>query len=641
MRYDVKKFLFVGVEEDKELFFKKAQEVGIIHFIDRKGGKFHAVTQEVGKLTQAIKILRGLPTKDQEETEDYDLADGLTQKILCLKEKLNSLTEEEKILKLDISRVEAFGDFSMDDIAYIQKEGNRKVQFYCAKQDVYDGIKLPQDVIYVNSEHGLDYFVAINKEAKQYPKMIEMHIDHPLGELKKRYQSSQQEFHETDHRLKDYAKYNRLLHHALINKLNTDNLKTAQSFVDFPLKDTNLFVVEGWVPVHKIKELYHLVKEMNVHVEEIAVDPNEHVPTCLENEGAGRIGEDLVHIYDTPSNTDKDPSMWVLVFFSLFFSMIVGDAGYGLVFLLVAIYIQYKYSPFHKVGNRLWGLWVILSFSCIAWGFLTTSFFGITFAPNSPIRKYSLMHWLVEKKVAYHMKQNDATYREILKEHPQLKGITDPNEFLMKATTVNPQGHFSYDVLSKFSDNIMMEFALLIGVVHVILSMGRNLKRNLTGIGWIIFLIGCYFYIPSFLDATSIIHFVFGVDKTEGPRDGLYLIFGGIVIAEIIALFKYRLLGVLEVMTIIQIFTDILSYLRLYALGLSGALFTATVNELAGSVVLVLGIVLVFIGHCVNMLLGIMGGVIHGLRLNFLEWYHYSFEGGGKMFTPLQKKEIE
>jgi V/A-type H+-transporting ATPase subunit I len=65
------------------------------------------------------------------------------------------------------------------------------------------------------------------------------------------------------------------------------------------------------------------------------------------------------------------------------------------------------------------------------------------------------------------------------------------------------------------------------------------------------------------------------------------------------------------------------------------------VNEIAGSIFFVGGILVIMIGHLVNLALAIMGGVIHGLRLNFLEWYHYSFIGGGKPFKPLEKIDIE
>ena len=95
--------------------------------------------------------------------------------------------------------------------------------------------------------------------------------------------------------------------------------------------------------------------------------------------------------------------------------------------------------------------------------------------------------------------------------------------------------------------------------------------------------------------------------------------------------------GIGEITQILQVFADILSYLRLYALALASTIMAETFNDIGSTVGLVLGILVILVGHGVNIMLGTMGGVIHGLRLNFIEWYHYSFEGGGKLFAPLKK----
>ena len=87
---------------------------------------------------------------------------------------------------------------------------------------------------------------------------------------------------------------------------------------------------------------------MNIWIEEIDIEARDIHPNKPPERRAARIGEDLVHIYDTPSSTDKDPSLLVLIFFALFFSMIIGDAGYGLVFLLMALYIRYKHQKLEE-----------------------------------------------------------------------------------------------------------------------------------------------------------------------------------------------------------------------------------------------------------------------------------------------------
>lgn len=638
MRVDLKKFVFLGAEQDKQAFFKKAQEAGIIHFIENdkiEKNPHHSVDD----YSKAIKILRGLPPLPQEEL-DADLAHGLALKIIQSKERLNQLEEELRLNRLEIARIQIYGNFSIEDIRYIEDKSGRVIQYFFGKEGTAHKENLPETLIYVGTEFGLDYFISINTVPVQYPGMGELKIEHSLQALHQRQKTLDREIHEIEARLKGYAKYNQFLHQALVQLLNYQSLDEAQKMTLAPIEG-DLFAIQGWVPVNKLEQLGQLVKELNVYHEQIEVESADIIPTHLENEGAGRIGEDLVHIYDTPSPTDKDPSLWVLAWFTFFFAMIIGDAGYGLVFLASALYVKYKYKKFNALGSRVWKLVMILSFSCLLWGLMATSFFGISFSMDSPIRKISLMNWLVEKKAAYHFERKDATYQEWIKKDPELTKAADGRQFLLASQVKEKNGSISYPMYNKFYDQILMELALLVGVIHIIISFIRYLDRNWSGIGWIAFMIGAYLYLPNYLEGTSILNFVFNFGPEAVEWAGIELMIGGLALSMILAIIKNKLYGVLELMNLIQIFADVLSYLRLYALALAGAMVASTINEFSGSVTFVVGAVLFILGHLTNIGLSIMSGVIHGLRLNFLEWYHYSFEGGGKRFNPLRLLKFE
>jgi V/A-type H+-transporting ATPase subunit I len=178
-------------------------------------------------------------------------------------------------------------------------------------------------------------------------------------------------------------------------------------------------------------------------------------------------------------------------------------------------------------------------------------------------------------------------------------------------------------------------------MIHIALSFARYLPRNYSHIGWIAVLFGAYLYFPNYLKATSLLYYVFGIPPQVGATEGLYLMLGGLTAAVAIGIITSGIAGLLELVNVIQVFADVMSYLRLYALGLAGTIVSQTINEISASVPFVVAVVLLVIAHAVNMALGIIGGVIHGLRLNFLEWYHYSFEGGGKLFRPLKLEQIE
>src|SRR5262249_3321915 len=117
--------------------------------------------------------------------------------------------------------------------------------------------------------------------------------------------------------------------------------------------------------------------------------------------------------------------------------------------------------------------------------------------------------------------------------------------------------------------------------------------------------------------------------------------YGGLGLAVILAIVQRRLVGLAEIMHVIQVFADVMSYLRIYALSLAGLIMAATFNRIAASAPVYVGFLILLAVHSLNFSLALIGGLIHGLRLNFIEWYHYSFEGGGKKFNPLTLLKID
>lgn len=642
MRVDLKKFLFLGVHSDRDAFFETAQHLGVIHFIDSNKKGNSMLPLEVENCLKAIKVLRSFTPSNQIKFSDDAHAIETISKILELKKTSEELQEMIRKMTVDLNLNEPLGNYSLSELAWIESQAQRKIQFFSANRGMAERGILPAELLYLNTVGELDYFAAINKYPVQYKSMIEIKPACEVAALKKQIDLSLAELKASHEQLKEYAEYLDELHRILMSRLNHHHLLAANRIAREAIENT-LFSVCGWVPENQVKLLVEAAKHHHVYIGEVAIDPTDIVPTCLQNEGAGRIGEDLVHIYDVPSKDDADPSLWVLFFFALFFSMIVADAGYGLILLFSGLYVQYKYKKLTEFSARMLNLLYILSAGIIVWGILTTSFFGITVAPESPLRKFSLLSWLVEKKAAYHFAQRDAVASHWIDLFPAIKEMSDPVAILSHAVKVDPaSARETYELSNAFADNIMLELALFVGVVHIIVSLMRYLKRNVAAIGWIFFIVGGYLYAPSFLGGVSFFQYLFEVDQGEAAKCGLYLMAGGVSFALLANVYKYKLTGVFEVLTsVVQIFSDIMSYLRLYALGLSGSLITATVNEMVDGMNFVLAGVLLVVAHAVNFTLAIMGGVIHGLRLNFLEWYHYSFEGGGKRYDPLKKIELE
>jgi V/A-type H+-transporting ATPase subunit I len=496
-------------------------------------------------------------------------------------------------------------------------------------------------MIYVGSDYDLDYFLSIHPSPILSSDKIEMRIDRPLGELQTHLQFVKESLHQLEAELKGYAGQIEALHEILLERLNAHNLSTVKQELSFPLNNS-LFYIEAWVPESKLSLLHQIVDPMAIHCEKVRIEEGEKVPTYIKNQSVARIGEDLVKIYDVPDTTDQDPSRWVFWFFVLFFSMIVNDGGYGFLYLGLCIYAKCKYRKARSAIKRLLNLATILSVGCIIWGVLSASFFGLELNPKGWVSRLSAIHHVVNQKAQYHMTHQDDVYQSWVTKYPQLRSAIDPQEFVTGATE-EKNGHVQYPIEDTFSDNIFLEFALVLGMLHIALSLLRYARRHLAALGWVVFIVGGYLYFPSLLDATSFVH-IFGLmDKAEAVGVGLQAMYVGILSAMVLALLQKRLKGASEVTTLISIFGDVLSYLRLYALGLSTAIMAETFNELGQEVGLFLGALVIIAGHAITIAMGLMTGVIHGLRLNFIEWYHYSFHGGGRLFAPLMcfKKKSE
>jgi V/A-type H+-transporting ATPase subunit I len=636
MIIDVKKYLILGAKGEIDRFFARAQQQGIIEFIAPHGKKAVEVPIEIQHLLNAMRILRKLPVKKPyEKGGDLAYADETAQRILDLKAEVEKLSEEKRLLESETIRVAPFGDFSLEDIDFIEKKGKREVQFFCMKTAKAHAANISDEVIYIGSDYDLDYFVAINKEPRSYPDMIEMRIDRPLGELQTHLAFVKESLHQLEAELKGYAGHLDFLREALVERLNDFNLLAAKKEVVYPLENS-LFAIEAWVPANKTAILYSIIDGMAIHCEPVLVEESDRVPTYMENKGVQRIGEDLVKIYDIPATTDRDPSGWVFWFFALFFAMIVADGGYGLMYLGLCLYLKFKYPNLQGSAKRFLNLATILASSCIVWGILTSAFFGIQISPKSWLGKLSIMQYLAVKKADYHIAHHDDVYQFWVSKYSGLSQVQTGQEFIDTAALAKDH-HIEYEALDAFTDSILLEFSLLIGVIHISLSLLRYLLRNWSGIGWVAFMAGAYMYFPLTLKATSLVHFMGIVDKPTGEAIGLQMIYTGIAVAIVLAFIQKRLKGIGEVATLIQVFADVLSYLRLYALGLAGAIMAETFNDIGQNVGLFLGVLVILVGHSVNVMLGIMAGMIHGLRLNFIEWYHYCFDGGGRLFHPLMR----
>ena len=266
--------------------------------------------------------------------------------------------------------------------------------------------------------------------------------------------------------------------------------------------------------------------------------------------------------------------------------------------------------------------------------------FGVDFAPDSKWRSVSVIGEMVKRRGAYAMEHKTANYKEAIKKFPKAADAKTPTAFFM-AGVKEKDGWLSYPIYRSFEDAVLLELALFIGTLHIIASFLRYLDKNWAAIGWTTFMVGAYLFFPKIVKATSLIHYLFGIPQVAGAEIGYYMIWIGLGVAWVLAIIQKRLKGIGEPMHVIGVFADVMSYLRIYALSLAGMIMAQTFDHIGVDAPIYAGFLIILAGHMINFVLALMGGVIHGLRLNFIEWYHYSFDGGGRWFKPLSLLKID
>ncbi len=344
----------------------------------------------------------------------------------------------------------------------------------------------------------------------------------------------------------------------------------------------NSFLLEGWAPVPIMDDLETTISENT----ETAVltsrepEPDEDVPVLLHNKGPAEPYEVVTKLYSTPKRNELDPTPFMAPFFFLYFGICLSDAGYGILLGLLAFYL-YRKLTLGESGRQLLKLLMLGGISAFAFGILLGGYFGD------------------------------------LIELPPL--LFNPLEEPMT----------------------MLIAALAIGLFQVYFGMGLQAYRNIKGGKpldalydqgfWFIFLNGLILLVTGINPAGQWMAVVGGA--------GLVLTQGRSQSSVILKFFS----GLLSLYNVTQYLSDVLSYSRLFALGLASVVIGMVVNSVgelaAGSIIGYVVLVIILIGgHFFNMIISTLSSYVHTSRLQYLEFFNKFFEGGGRSFQPLRVK---
>jgi V/A-type H+-transporting ATPase subunit I len=581
----VKKITFVGLNQEKERFIDRLQQVGLTHITKPMDAvEPTEVARELQRVTEIRKFLARLSTKAAPSDHSVEYADICSRREE-LGQKETRLLSEISVLKKEREILEPWGDFDPQLIALLRSKG-LNVRFHRLPKKVFETINLDPVLSHVTRQtEGEVAFVDIaagpvelgipeeklpEKSLSQIDRDIQSK-NQELAQIKEEYQSlaeKSQALIDAEARLRDDYEYRKVL-------LNTgDALENL------------LFVLTCWSPIPE-EELVERIGE-GFTFSHYSEDPStdERVPVLLSNKPAFDSGEDLVEVYDHPNYSDFDPSGIVLYCFAIFYGMIIGDAGYGFILLALTALLHWKVKSTTPLWIRFRRLSYLLSLSVILFGVISASYFGVTLNPGHFLNKF----------------------------------------LLFNLNTVEGQKQ-------------VMLLSIVMGMTHISIALAIKFyrTRDLPMLGWIIVIWSGYALLSSKMGK--------GVDNPVA----MYI---AIVGMGLVVLFTSKsrnpifriLLGLNGALGVVQLLADCLSYMRLFALGLATMYMCQTFNMLAAMpyeglpyIGFIPAVLILIFGHAINLLLGIMGGVVHGLRLNFLEWYRWCFEGDGLAFKPFRK----
>lgn len=395
------------------------------------------------------------------------------------------------------------------------------------------------------------------------------------------------------------------------------SIETQKS--EAPLKfatSANAFIIDGWVPSDKFDEIEAELQKntgKKVYLTRIVEEIDEkEIPIELENPVVAKPFELLIDTFATPRYKEIDPSLFLFITYPLFYALMLGDVGYGLIVAAIGLVIKQK---FKTGGLNALALILLISgvFSTI-FGVIYGEFFGF------PIFNIEFKGHFEEGILGIF--------------GPTIAGIHLP---VHRFESVKP----------------LLLLCFAIGIFHVLLgyvigfrneAVKHDLKHAIYAKGsWMMILIGGVLLIAKVMPAL--------MSKSPMPTGDIILLAGaGLMLIGVILLIKGE--GFISVLELPTLLSNVLSYSRILAIGLSSAGIALAVNTMAmnlfirpegvllgGGIVLALaGVVILFIGHLINLLLGILGPGIHSLRLQYVEFFTKFYEGGGTKYLPFGHK---
>jgi V/A-type H+-transporting ATPase subunit I len=582
----LQKVTFLGLTADKEKLLDTLQGMGCLELIPlaREGER---VIQEgpSQKARDALKFLLGCPQRrSQVRDRSRFNAVEVERQALDLQHRLQTLEDERDFLTKRISDMKPWGDFAFPSLAEV---GGLRLWFYAVphkEMKKMEALAIPWEV--VEKDQLCSYVVVVSEKEPAEMPVPRSHLgSRPRTELEQRLEEAELAIEDAQAE-RTYMTRWCLLFAGSLSRLED---RAARTLAAGQTCDQDpVFALQGWAPGERAGELRDYAAKQGLMFEFSDPEPGDVPPTLLQNPPSLAVGEDLVTFYMTPGYRTWDPSSVVFVSFAVFFAMILSDAGYAAL-LGLGLLMVWKKMGKSETGRRFRPLGLMLVLVSIAYGILVGSYFGIS--PQS-------------------------------------------GSFLMGLRVID---------MSK--TGLMMGISVVIGAIHVVLGNAMDAWRYgrraeaLPSLGWACFVAGGLALAASMVLKLGWLMQMAVVVIVAGLL--LVILFTGAGAKPLSRLSQ----GLLGLTKITSAFGDVLSYLRLFALGLATSSLAVSFNDMAHQIKtgipgigIVIAVCILILGHAMNLVLGLSSCVIHGLRLNVIEFFNWGLKEEGRLYQPFKRK---
>ncbi len=593
----------------KQEMLEGLRDLGILHLAEKKSAsretteRFSSLSRTSMALADYVDAKKGKKAPAAPILSDADFEKYYEGVTACMDRK-TSLTQAKSAASSEIERIQGWGEFSPAELKQLNKEGYDFHFYRMSKKDFEAAVKDENiQLIRLAQVEKMDTAAVLGKLPPEISATEFALPEKSIGELKAEIEACDKGLEECEAYLTEASANIPSIEAQMLKAQNAEIFSAASATSE---NDEDFVWISGYVPEADIERFKQTAaeKQWAWAVDDVAED-DESVPTKVKY---GKVSGLIKPMFDIlgilPGYKEQDVSLFFLLFFTLFVAMIMGDGGYGVLILIATIVLSVKLK---MKGNIIFLLYT-LSIATIVWGAITGTWFGMEKAMDVPFLRALVI--------------------------PQFASY--PERFGIAATA---------------QQSNIMKFSFTIGAIQMvlgsILSIRKKIKeRNLSWIadaGWVIAIVAMYLLSLLLVIGDNIP--IKPVFICIGVAFILVVVFGGMSPEKTFA--QGLKSGAADAFTVfldtISCFGNVMSYIRLFAVGMAGLAISQSFNGIAAGFhgpLIVLGIAVVIIGHALNIIMCVLSVIVHGVRLNVLEFSGQAgLEWAGIAYEPFKENE--